>query len=173
MPSYREVYSGPRASGRTHRMVMALPERAVVVVPNTAMRSHVRSMIERLREPEFNDTTYVVIVNNDVGIASLRCMNRPIFVDHSFWEQRDLTHSQARQLEELIERQVLDARMETPSPLEVQGYPPEFRNVRYVIANLPMWLRDTSTERSGSRRPARFDHGPAREEFTGPEAEDL
>lgn len=190
MPSPLDTACGPRGSGRTYRMIMALPDRAVVVVPSTQMDIYVRGEIDRHRGRPFNDTIQVVRIMNDVGVASLRLMRQPIFVDHSFWEQPSLTYALGRRLESLLEEQgrrgtaneMLD-RMRVdapPPPLPQSSYENMMTNIQRVrTSNPPRYDWEERAETPLAPRnvtPVRNTRGNRRttaQTYDGPEAEDL
>jgi len=179
MPSPLDSVRGGRGSGRTFRMVRFLPEGAVVIVPNAVMGAYVREMIERQHGRAFNDTIQVTVILNEVGVASLDAMRRPIFVDHSFWEQPSLSYSVGRRLESLIERQcerAEDRARTVPPPSRsptLDSYLREFVSTGFSGAtSMPVngILSRTNTTQSPRRRPQ---NSMSQAVYDGPEAEDL
>lgn len=101
-PEY-DTESGGRRSGRTYRMIMSLPEGALVIVPNRRMREDLRAEIEQHRGLDFVVNTMVKAVTDYADVdGGLRGTNRPIRVDHSFWESPAISESTKQRLREFL-----------------------------------------------------------------------
>lgn len=82
-----------RGTGRTKRMIEALPEDgAVVIVHNRPMTDYVRHMIIDVRGLEVAASCKVICITNHNDVWNLKGDKRPIHVDHTFW---DLASSEA------------------------------------------------------------------------------
>lgn len=99
--------SEERGTGRTLRMVKALPpEGSIVVVHHPSMREYVRKMISDVHNRDVEASTLVISADNPhIAERHLRGRVCPVFVDHAFWdnvsrETADLTRILAQRANE-------------------------------------------------------------------------
>lgn len=151
---------GGRGSGRTRRLVQALPRWAYVVVPNAVMGMYVGNMILECRGAAFLDTCTIASVVNMRGFGELRSTTRPVRVDHSVWESTNDAYN-LELFRVLVDRAV--HRLESARrELDSQGRSWITANSRWFIADEVSIV--TSNRALRVARP---------EVFTGPEPEDL
>lgn len=72
-----------RGGGRTHRMVMALSERSMVVVATEKDRRNIESLIKRVR-PELTDVRFMVVEPQPRSIQAVMAHGRPVTFDHEW-----------------------------------------------------------------------------------------
>ncbi len=86
-----------RGAGKTHGMIMALPHLgAVVLVPNSETAKCLSRMIEDLRGRDFLNRCRVTTVSGPHVFVGDQ---RPVRADHSFWENRNMSYWEGRQIE--------------------------------------------------------------------------
>ena len=73
-----------RGTGRTHRQLEALPERAIFLVHNQSMKMHAVTILEKLGKNV--QTVKVLIIHDLHSLEMMRGISWPIYVDHWLWD---------------------------------------------------------------------------------------
>lgn len=76
-----------RRTGKTYRMVQALPENgAIIIVPSYPIRDYILNMLRDVRGSEIANRCRIIVIRNHMDIWQLDGLNKPVVFDHSFFE---------------------------------------------------------------------------------------
>ena len=83
---------GQRRSGRTTRMIQALPEDTICIVIawHTPGKSEMQRLVHELRGAAFAQYVRFVTLAGQENCAKLRGLHDPVWADHFVWEEASI-----------------------------------------------------------------------------------